>query len=971
VEVQNTELDVLVLIVAGGRTLNETAALLGSLPPDLTAPVVMSSNADREVLLSTFKNSAPSSPRFLFVDQRTAIERGKIYLLAGDESFSFADGALELKKSAQPGRIERGMASAAAAYGERLIAVLMSPEGPEIAAGAVEVKRRHGLVMYYQSRLERSDSTITALPPTAYEHFREVKPLSEVLARLSQTKNEAGQEELTRQILEHATRKASIDFRLYKPGTIMRRIDRRVAVTGCGELGAYLALLEKEPSEASALVSSFLIGVTEFFRDPEAYSFLKTTVLPAMIQSGRERGRVLRIWSVGCATGEEPYSIAILLCDLLGAELPEWTIKIFATDVGERAIDFARKGTYPANVLENVPWDYRTKYFAETSGGYRIAKHVRQMVIFGQQDLSRAAPFPRIDLVICRNVMIYFKPELQQDVLDLFAFSLQQLQGHLFLGKAETVRPSRARYELLNKKWKVYRCLQGPRVPHSRTSKQVERAGAKLETRRHDETSRTFDAEHPQNIDLSNVRRYNEQFLRNLPFGVVVIDRGYRIVSLNGAARRLLSILDAGPPQDFLHAARGIPYADMRAAIDTVFRERTQIQLDQVTLESTSSRDARFISVTLAPVVADHPSADLMMISIQDITERVEQRRMLEEAQAQQKGFLEQLETANRKFVELNKELQEANEGLQAANEEMMLAQEELQAANEELEATNEELQATNEELETNNEELQATNEELETTNDELHSRTQELQETARSFETERTRFAEMVTLAPFHILAMRGPGLFIEAFNPRFLSLFRERKALSSAIDDVFPEPELGELLNAAHESYRTDRMLELTTRLSVAGAPEINLHCSLVPTHDHAGKVDGVMLYADDVSKQKVIENEERFAKLNLMVENAGQTALALYDGATRKLLNASPRYTAIFDGGPSPATVLEEIFSARSPKRLPEVRAFSHDGNEERLFDFTITPIAYNDQKSGDAPRYVVVSAYDITELARRKE
>lgn len=853
-EIEKTP-ECLVLLVAGSRGLEDAATLLRGLSRQLTCPLLFLSNAGTRSTTSAIVQRAGDTPHIV-VERKTSLEAGKIYLLAGDDDFLVSDGAIEVRKSTHPGGLERALASAAAAYGEHLTVVLLSPEGAEVAAGAVEVKRRQGLVILHDSRAESAMSTLLALPPTAYDDLRDLNQVKNLVIQLARrTSSSDGHEDALREILAHASRKASIDFRLYKPTTIVRRIDRRLAVTSAANLEAYAQLLSNDPLEVAALVSSFLIGVTEFFRDVEAYALLRTSVLPDLIEAGRARSKTLRIWSVGCATGEEPYSIAMLVAELLGEELADWSVKIFATDVSERAIDFARKGIYPANVIENVPWEYRTKHFSQTDDGFRISKGLRQLVIFGQQDLSRAAPFPRIDLVTCRNVMIYFKPELQQDVLDLFAYSLQAHHGFLFLGKAETVRPSKARYELLNKKWKVYRCLKGPQIPPSRTLRSHSRSVSSLEApvRRSTEDLARI-VEHDGSLaqfDIGQIRRFNEQLLRNLPVGVVLIDRSYRIVSVNNAARRALGIHESVHAQDFLHAARGIPYAEMRSAIDTVFRERTPHQMNEVTLESTATREPRFLQICVAPVIADHASADLLMISLFDITDRVEQKRLIEESQAQQKALFDQLEAANHRFSELNKELQEANEELQAANEEMMLAQEELQAANEELEATNEELQATNEELETNNEELQATNEELEATNDELSSRTQELAETARSFESERTRFAEMVELAPFHILVMRGPGLMIEAFNPRFAALFADRRALGRAVDDVFPEPEMADLLISAHEAYRTDSSREMTSHLSIFKEGLTHLRCSLVPMHDHTGKVDGVALYAKDIEE------------------------------------------------------------------------------------------------------------------------
>ena len=235
-----------------------------------------------------------------------------------------------------------------------------------------------------------------------------------------------------------------------------------MAVTHNGNIRDYTDYLRTHPDEVKELVKAFLIKVTGFFRDPEAFELLNQTIIPQLIERGKENGRILRIWSAGCATGEEAYSLALLVADHLGADFPEWSVKIFATDLAGDAITFARRGLYPANVLNDLPEYYRDRFFERVEHGFRISKTLRQVVIFGQQDISRGVPFPRIDLVTCRNLLIYLKPELQQIVLDLFAYSLHQSRGYLFLGKAETTRPTKATFELVNKKWKIYRCLGGP-----------------------------------------------------------------------------------------------------------------------------------------------------------------------------------------------------------------------------------------------------------------------------------------------------------------------------------------------------------------------------------------------------------------------------------------------------------------------------------------------------------------------------
>jgi signal transduction histidine kinase/chemotaxis methyl-accepting protein methylase len=259
-------------------------------------------------------------------------------------------------------------------------------------------------------------------------------------------------------------------------------------------------------------------NVTRFFRDANAFAYLKREVLPKLIAQAYDRDHTLRFWAAGCATGEEPYSLAMLVTDILGAELPEWNVQIFATDPDEAAINFARLGLYSENLLKGMPTEYRERFFEHVDHGYRISKTLRQMVIFGQQDLSRSAPFPCIDLVLCRNVLINFTPELQDYVLNQFAFSLTP-GGYLLLGKAETVCPNQAYYELVNKHWKVYRCIGNalPAPNYTGLSEgHVQRSFRRLDTRPSRTTNKQLTEQIQIRQQLETVRAVQAQLMNEL-----------------------------------------------------------------------------------------------------------------------------------------------------------------------------------------------------------------------------------------------------------------------------------------------------------------------------------------------------------------------------------------------------------------------------------------------------------------------
>jgi len=1011
------EFNELVVVGSSAGGIEALSILVSSLPKDFPAPIVLAQHLDpyRTSNLDQILERRSTLP-IVVVQDSTRLEVGKVYVAPSNHHVAIREGLVRLEDDygnrPRPS-VDLLLSSAAESYGDRLIAVILTGSGSDGAAGAVDVKKAGGTVIIQNPETARYPSMPMALPPTAVDHIADLEQMGSLIYDLAKgvdmPKQQGKTEDTLRDLLLMVNRQAHIDFRPYKPSTILRRIARRMAVMRIGNLRDYANYLEGRPEEVAELVMSFLIKVTEFFRDAQAFAYLKKNILPRIIERARTSDKTLRFWSAGCATGEEPYTLALLVADLLGAELPQWSVKIFATDLDEVAINFARRGLYPPNVLDNLPDDYRDRFFEKIDHGYRVSKTLRQMVIFGHQDLSRGVPFPRIDLVICRNLLIYFNAELQQHVLDLFAFSLQHTNGYLFLGKAETVRPSQSFYEQIDKRLKVFRCLRSPQpdknerglyaMPRSWMSQYDYDGGGDVRRNRQvrvTEKETLVREGYPEfEIDLGELRRYNELIFRFLPSGVVIIDRHYRILTANANARRLLTFRDLAHDQDFLHTVRILPYDKVRTAIDTVFRERATVALPALAVDSMKSGEDRYFSLRIAPMQIESGPVDLAVITIEDVTEEVRTRYRLEAAETEQKRLVDDLSRANTRLNDLNKELQDANEELQAANEEMMLAQEELQATNEEIEATNEELQATNEELETNNEELQATNEELETTNEELTERTSELIETGKSLADERVRLTEMVELAPFYIMLLRGPGFVIETFNRSSAGMLGGREVIGHRFAEIFHEPEMSELVSLVREAYREDQPRK-TSRIRTSLSDERGKMTdnysvyTIVPTHNSLGTVNGLVIYAEDVTGLRAREVAERLEHLKIMIENAQQTALGLYDAETMELLQASPLYLEKLEIGhgyahdqivgrkwreltfsdPDEAVeMFKSVVETGAASRKVEIRIKM--GDSETIWNRILTPIRFAGNERTGKVNYILFSAVEITEQVRARE
>jgi two-component system CheB/CheR fusion protein len=802
--------DDLVVVGSSAGGVGALSTLVSTLNKSFPAPIVIAQHLDpqRPSHLGSILERRSVLPIVVVTEQPpTKLESGKIYVVPANRHVRILDGHVHLEgdhADRPKPSVDMLLSSAAQSYGEHLIAVILTGSGSDGAAGAVDVKNSGGVVIIQNPQTAAYPSMPLSLPPTAVDHVVEIEQigpmLHDILKRINLPMTAKADDPL-RDLLGQVSAQTNIDFRNYKSSTILRRISRRMAVTHNGNIRDYADFLRTQPDEVNELVKAFLIRVTGFFRDPEAFEFLRANIIPLLLERGRENGHTLRLWSAGCATGEEAYSLALLFADLLGHDFPEWNVKVFATDLAADAISFARRGLYPENVLKELPDDYRDRFFERVDQGYRISKALRQAVIFGQQDISRGVPFPRIDLITCRNLLIYLKPDLQQVVLDLFAYSLHQSHGFLFLGKAETARPTKASFELVNKKWRIYRCLSGPiALPLNDGTVQMNPMNDPWrEPRRRRQPSSIItahDLTHTE-LEVSHLRRVNETMLRYTNVAVIIIDNQYRILTINAAARRLLGVRDVAYDQDFLHTVRGMPYQEVRRAIDTTFREHTTMTLQEVELDQTSEGSGRYVSFTIMIMQVEQGAPDLAVITALDATDQVQIKRRLEAVQREHAELVSELSTANKRLSTMNKELQDANEELQAANEELMLTQEELQATNEEFEATNEELQATNEELETNNEELQATNEELQTTNDELTARTVELQELTRQYRIEQKQLTTLLERFPYYVMVLEAEDLSIQAINPNYRQLLGNRNAIGLSAADVFAGPQVEELIN------------------------------------------------------------------------------------------------------------------------------------------------------------------------------
>jgi two-component system CheB/CheR fusion protein len=487
-------------------------------------------------------------------------------------------------------------------------------------------------------------------------------------------------------LLEYVRRARNSDFTGYKRASLVRRINKRLQALGLSTFGDYLDHLQVHPDEFNNFFDTVLINVTSFFRDDEAWDALKELLAARFAgQSGGDAP--IRIWSAGTSTGQEAYSLAMALAEVLGAEELKRRVKIYGTDVDEVSLATARHAAYTERDFESLPGELRDSYFEPANGGFTFRADLRRTVIFGRHDLIQDAPISRLDMLVCRNALMYFNSETQGRILDRFHFALGR-DGLLFLGQAETLMSHGRLFLPLDLRHRIFKKADG--------------VGLRI---------RSFPGRTPA-YERSEQAAAVDQQLPQLSFDAapiphVVVDAGGRVALVNGVARRVfrLSELDIGRPfQDIELSFRPI---ELRSSIETAYRERRPVVHRDVEFQTGPSQ-SRFLDIEVMPLFDRDESPSGVSITFDDVT----RHRELQEELARSKHQLE-----------------DAYEELQSTNEELETTNEELQSTVEELETTNEELQSTNEELETMNEELQSTNDELQAANEELRVRGDQLDE--------------------------------------------------------------------------------------------------------------------------------------------------------------------------------------------------------------------------------------------------
>jgi two-component system, chemotaxis family, CheB/CheR fusion protein len=606
-------------------------------------------------------------------------------------------------------------------------------------------------------------------------------------------------ESFSDELLLYLKRTRGIDLSGYKRPSLMRRIKRRIESVKIEGYERYIDYLEVHPEEFIQLFNYLLINVTSFFRDVSAWEYLKDKIVPALNQLKQPDGG-LRVWSAGCASGQEPYSIAMLLAEQLGMDEFQHRVKIYASDMDQDALNEARQGSYAPKDVEMVPPPLLDKYFKRTGDRYVLHADLRRAVIFGRHDLIADAPISRLNLLICRNTLMYFNAEMQDHILSRFHFALNDT-GYLFLGKAEMLlthtnlfTPENMKHRVFNKSANIGLRDRLRILHHIGEEEAASRLTRQLRVR-----------------DLS---------FHISPFPQLVVDTEGNLSLANDQACAAFNIQPGNLGQPFRDLEISYRPIELRGPMEQAFSGRQVVRVPHVERQSVSGAIQHF-EVEIVPLIEDGRTVLGASLTFRDVSETMKLQQQLQHSK---------------------QELEAAYEELQSTNEELETTNEELQSTVEELETTNEELQSTNEELETMNAELQSTNEELHTVNAELRDRTEELQRSSV--------FQESILASLESGVVVLDEDLTVILWNHQIANLWgvtaEEAKGKSfMSLDTGLP---VAQLVEPIRTSMTTGRHQTVTLNcINRRGKPIVcRVTCS--PLHDGGSSIHGVLLFMEE---------------------------------------------------------------------------------------------------------------------------
>ncbi|MGB3135280.1 MAG: CheR family methyltransferase, partial [Nodosilinea sp.] len=676
---------------------------------------------DHDSLLSELL-AKETQMRVLQVQAETQLQPNHVYVIPPNATLTVDNGILRLSTPLQArghrAPINIFFRSLAEDQGENAVCIILSGTGSDGTIGMKSIKEFGGLAIAQDSETAKYDSMprnavmtglvdyvlpVEAIPAKLIEYARHREGLQ---ANLGEDGILPQAADYLEQICSLLRRRIGHDFGSYKQGTLLRRIQRRIQITQTNSVEAYVDYLQSDSEEVGLLFKDLLIGVTHFFRDPESFDALQQTVMARLVENSTPN-KSIRIWVAGCSSGEEAYSLAMLLVEAMERQNVRSQVQIFATDIDDRALEKARHARYPESIAEQITPERLDRFFVKQDGLYQVSKHLREMCIFSQHSLISDPPFSRLDLISCRNLLIYFDTELQKRLIPLFHYALRE-SGYLFLGSSENLSAYSELFRAVDKPHRLFQrklAIIPPQIDFPLVDRSMYRQLTQPQSQ-------------PVVSRQSQIVRSVERvLLQDYAPACVIINEQNEIVYFFGRTGKYLEPSQGTPSNNLFDLARLGLRLELRAAVQSSREFQREAARERVSVET----EGRIVTVNLIVCPVKEPADDsgLLMVIFQDVGKPTSYE------QARADGNEPEAETPIIKRLE--DELQVTKEHLRSTVEEIETSNEELKSANEELLSMNEELQSSNEELQTSKEEMQSINEELETVNSELRNKVEEL----------------------------------------------------------------------------------------------------------------------------------------------------------------------------------------------------------------------------------------------------
>lgn len=683
------------------------------------------------------------------VEKQTKIAPDTIYIVQPNRNLSIENGTLLPLEIPRSGGINLPVDvffhALAVEQKELAIGVVLSGTMSDGAMGIRHIKEHGGLVIAQTpDTAQHEGMPQSAISTGVVDLVLPVEKIPEAITSFLSHSYSHGEprirEDELEEVLSVINFRSNNDFGCYKRNTLVRRTERRMGLRQIHKMSEYVDILKGDPDEADALMKDLLIGVTGFFREARVWKKLGNEILPLLLKKIGPHGQP-RIWIPGCSTGEEAYTMAILIHDGFKRVGRRFSGQIFATDIDEEAIAKARSGLYPDSIAANVSSEHLSKYFEPEDGGYRVSKPIRESVVFAVQNLISDAPFSNLDIISCRNLLIYLEPVIQKKVIDLFHFSLRQ-GGYLILGGSETIGYRQDLFDTFSKELHIY---QSSGSKKERLKLPVPQRSGALRS--------YFSGMRPEVVQGNLAQVMKTHLLKRFAPAAIMINKKSEIVNLYGPTEKYLHLPQGDPVLDLMTMIREGLRVKMRAAVHRTVKNSETVIVSNARVK----RDKKFypVRITVSPIEENDASSRLFLISFED-TPVTDAASTTDTEMANGEASL---------VRELEAELKNNREDLQNTIEELETSNEELKATNEEMMSMNEELQSSNEELQTSKEELQSLNEELNTVNAELRDKIEAL-ENANNDLVNLMNSTEVATL-------FLNPDTSIRRFTPAAKALF------------------------------------------------------------------------------------------------------------------------------------------------------------------------------------------------------